>query len=122
MNSDVVKLLEGRVGMRTGDRVPGVTVRSGPGRRTHHPEARGDLREGKVFYRYRSPLASVALAREIDQAVERIIDAPMRYPPKRAGIEAGGPGLRFSVLQRISMAIAPAMAPPRSVPTMMSEG
>jgi toxin ParE1/3/4 len=44
-----------------------------------HPEARSDLREGKSFYRRRSPLAALAFAREIERAVERIMEAPMRY-------------------------------------------
>ena len=45
-----------------------------------HPEARADLREGKAFYRSRSPLASVAFAQEIDRAISRIAEAPLRYP------------------------------------------
>jgi plasmid stabilization system protein ParE len=44
-----------------------------------HPEARADLKEGKAFYRHRSPLAAVAFEREIDAAISRITEAPMRY-------------------------------------------
>jgi hypothetical protein len=33
-----------------------------------HPEARIDLKQGKAFYRSRSPLAAVAFAQEIDAA------------------------------------------------------
>ena len=45
-----------------------------------HPEARVDLKEGKVFYRRRSPLAAAAFLREIDAAFEKIAEAPLRYP------------------------------------------
>jgi plasmid stabilization system protein ParE len=45
-----------------------------------HPEARVDLKEGKAFYRHRSPLAAVAFANEIDAAISRIRESPLRYP------------------------------------------
>ena len=45
-----------------------------------HPEARVDLKEGKAFYRHRSPLAAVAFAQEIDTAISRITESPLRYP------------------------------------------
>jgi plasmid stabilization system protein ParE len=45
-----------------------------------HPEARQDLREGKAFYRHRSPLAAVAFAKEVDTAISRIAATPLRYP------------------------------------------
>ncbi len=45
-----------------------------------HPEARSDLREGKAFYRSRSPLAAVAFAHEIDAAIARIAESPLTYP------------------------------------------
>jgi toxin ParE1/3/4 len=44
-----------------------------------HPEARSDIREAKAFYRRRSPLAAIAFAREIDSAISRITEAPLRY-------------------------------------------
>ncbi|PYQ26508.1 MAG: hypothetical protein DMF56_24095 [Acidobacteria bacterium] len=44
-----------------------------------HPDARLDLREGKAFYRHRSPLAAVTFAQEIDRAISRITEAPTRY-------------------------------------------
>jgi toxin ParE1/3/4 len=44
-----------------------------------HPEARQDLREGQAFYRHRSPLAAVAFAKEVDTAIARIVEAPLRY-------------------------------------------
>ncbi len=44
-----------------------------------HPEARVDLKEGKTFYRHRSPMAAVAFAHEIDAAMSRIIEAPLRF-------------------------------------------
>ena len=46
-----------------------------------HPEARTDLREGKVFYQQRSPLAAIAFAHQIDAAIARIAEAPLRHPP-----------------------------------------
>jgi toxin ParE1/3/4 len=50
-----------------------------------HPEARVDLKEGKSFYRRRSPLAAIAFAREIDTAILRIKEAPLRYPAGEHG-------------------------------------
>jgi plasmid stabilization system protein ParE len=44
-----------------------------------HPEARVDLRDGKAFYRDRSPLAAVAFAHQIELALVRIREAPHRY-------------------------------------------
>ena len=43
-----------------------------------HPEARIDLKEGKAFYQRRSPLAAVAFARQIDAALARIAETPLR--------------------------------------------
>jgi plasmid stabilization system protein ParE len=45
-----------------------------------HPEARIDLKEGKAFYRHRSPLAAVAFAHEIDTAISRVVESPWRFP------------------------------------------
>jgi toxin ParE1/3/4 len=45
-----------------------------------HPAARADLKEGKAFYRSRSPLAAVAFANEIETALSRIAESPQRYP------------------------------------------
>ena len=50
-----------------------------------HPESRVDLKEGKAFYRHRSPLAAVAFAREIDAAIARITESPSRYPEGEHG-------------------------------------
>jgi len=50
-----------------------------------HPDARVDLREGKAFYRHRSPLAAVAFAQEIDIAISRITESPWRYPAGEHG-------------------------------------
>lgn len=50
-----------------------------------HPEARVDLKEGKAFYRHRSPLAAVAFAHEVDAAFSRIAEAPWRYPEGEHG-------------------------------------
>src|SRR5256885_234571 len=45
-----------------------------------HPEARAELREAKRWYRDRSPLAAVAFAQMMDEAVVAIAEAPLRYP------------------------------------------
>jgi len=45
-----------------------------------HPEARAELREAKRWYRDRSPLAAVAFAQMIDEAVTSIAEYPKRYP------------------------------------------
>jgi len=45
-----------------------------------HPEARAELREAKSWYRDRSPLAAVAFAQMMDEAVASIAAAPLRYP------------------------------------------
>ena len=50
-----------------------------------HPEARFDLREGKAFYRSRSPLAAAAFLHEIDTAISRIRESPHRYPEGEYG-------------------------------------
>jgi len=50
-----------------------------------HPEARIDLREGKAFYRKRSPLAALAFAQQIDAAVANIVEAPLRYAVGECG-------------------------------------
>jgi toxin ParE1/3/4 len=50
-----------------------------------HPEARVDLKEGKAFYRHRSPIATVAFADEIDVAISRIVESPLRYPAGEHG-------------------------------------
>lgn len=50
-----------------------------------HPEARLDLKEGKAFYRHRSPLAAVAFAQEVDAAFSRITESPWRYPEGEYG-------------------------------------
>ncbi|HEX7828085.1 MAG TPA: type II toxin-antitoxin system RelE/ParE family toxin [Thermoanaerobaculia bacterium] len=50
-----------------------------------HPEARTDLKEGRAFYRSRSPLAAVSFAQEIDTAMTRIVEAPSRYPEGEHG-------------------------------------
>ena len=51
-----------------------------------HPAARVDVREGNAFYRQRSPLAAVAFAHQIDAALARIAQAPLRYPEGEHGM------------------------------------
>lgn len=50
-----------------------------------HPEARADLKQGNAFYRQRSPLAAIAFAHQIDAALTRIAQAPLRYPEVEHG-------------------------------------
>ncbi len=50
-----------------------------------HPGASNDLREGRAFYRHRSPVAAVAFAHEIARAIARIAEAPMRTPEGEYG-------------------------------------
>jgi len=50
-----------------------------------HPAARVELREARLWYEERSPLSAVAFAQEVDAAVSRIAEAPMRYPVAENG-------------------------------------
>jgi plasmid stabilization system protein ParE len=50
-----------------------------------HPEARTDLREGRAFYRRRSPLAALSFAHDIEGALKQIAEAPQRYPEGEHG-------------------------------------
>ena len=50
-----------------------------------HPAARDELREARLWYEERSPLSAVAFAQEVDAAVSRIAEAPMRYPVAEHG-------------------------------------
>lgn len=45
-----------------------------------HPAARAEVQEALLWYRERSPLSSTAFASELDWAVQRIAEAPLRYP------------------------------------------
>ena len=45
-----------------------------------HPEARAELREARRWYYERSPLSTTAFAHAVDNAVSRIVEAPMQYP------------------------------------------
>jgi plasmid stabilization system protein ParE len=45
-----------------------------------HPAARAELREARLWYEERSPLAAVAFAQEVAAAVSRIASTPMRFP------------------------------------------
>lgn len=50
-----------------------------------HPAARMELREARLWYEERSPLSAVAFAQEVDGAVSRIAETPMRYPMAEHG-------------------------------------
>ena len=45
-----------------------------------HPAARNELRAAWLWYKERSPLSAAAFVREVDEAVSRIAEAPIRYP------------------------------------------
>jgi plasmid stabilization system protein ParE len=45
-----------------------------------HPEAEEELAEAREWYEKRSEVAAQAFALEIDRAVSRIFEAPLRYP------------------------------------------
>jgi toxin ParE1/3/4 len=49
-----------------------------------HPAARAELLEAIDWYNARSPVAATEFAREIEQALERIHEAPLRYPETRS--------------------------------------
>ena len=44
-----------------------------------HPAARIELLEARVWYEERSPLSAVAFIQEVDAAVSRIAEEPLRY-------------------------------------------
>ena len=50
-----------------------------------HPEAEQELAEAREWYRVRSEVAAQAFALEIDHAVARILETPLRYPFGRRG-------------------------------------
>ena len=50
-----------------------------------HPEAAQELTEARDWYEARSEVAAQAFALEIDHAIERIVEAPERYPIGKRG-------------------------------------
>ena len=50
-----------------------------------HPSARRELREAHRWYYDRSPLVAASFAREIQSSMERIEEAPDRYPEGEQG-------------------------------------
>jgi plasmid stabilization system protein ParE len=50
-----------------------------------HPAARHELLEARHWYEERSPLSAVAFAQEVDAAMRRIAETPMRYPAAEHG-------------------------------------
>lgn len=50
-----------------------------------HPDADEELREATEWYLDRSVVAAEGFVREIDHAIERITEAPQRYPLTRYG-------------------------------------
>lgn len=58
-----------------------------------HPEADQELTEAREWYESRSEVAAQAFALEVDHALERIAEGPLRYP-------IGSRGERRFVLRR----------------------
>ena len=50
-----------------------------------HPAAGDELREARLWFEDRSPLSAVAFGQEVDAAVSRIAETPMRYPVAEHG-------------------------------------
>ena len=50
-----------------------------------HPEAGAELEEAQAWYEERSEVAAQAFALEIDEAVQKILGAPLRYPRAQRG-------------------------------------
>lgn len=50
-----------------------------------HPEAEQEIAEAREWYEARSEVAAQAFALEIDHAVERILEGPLRYPVGQRG-------------------------------------
>ena len=63
-----------------------------------HREAAGELAEAEEWYQARSEVAAQAFALEVDHAIERIVEAPLRYP-------VGARGERRFVLERFQYTI-----------------
>ncbi len=63
-----------------------------------HPDAEEELTEARDWYEARSPVAAQAFVLEVDHAIDRILEAPLRYP-------VGGRGERRFVLDRFPYTI-----------------
>lgn len=50
-----------------------------------HPEANQELIEAREWYDRRSEVAAQAFSLAINQAIDRILEAPLRYPIGRRG-------------------------------------
>jgi len=50
-----------------------------------HPAAQTELLQGRAWYEERSPLSALAFAEEIATAIQRIAEAPLRYPRSEHG-------------------------------------
>ncbi len=50
-----------------------------------HPEVDQELAEARAWYAERSEVAAQAFMLEIDRAIGRILEAPLRYPIGRRG-------------------------------------
>ena len=50
-----------------------------------HPEAYEELTKAREWYEVRSEVAAQAFALEIDHAIDRIVEAPLRYPIGKRG-------------------------------------
>jgi plasmid stabilization system protein ParE len=67
-----------------------------------HPDARVELLRARAWYEERSPLSAAALAQEIDAAISRIAEAPMRYPQAEHGTRRLAlPRFPFNIFYRV---------------------
>lgn len=50
-----------------------------------HPAARAEIHDALLWYEERSPFSAVAFASEMELAIHRIAEAPLRYPVAERG-------------------------------------
>jgi plasmid stabilization system protein ParE len=63
-----------------------------------HPEAIADAVQSRAWYAARSPRAAAAFEVELDRAIARLREAPLRWPPF-------GQGTRKVMLRRFPIAV-----------------
>lgn len=70
-----------------------------------HPAARVELLEARSWYEERSPLSAVAFLQEVESAISRIAEAPMRYPLSEYGTrQIGLQRFPYNVVYRVGAA------------------
>ena len=69
-----------------------------------HPAARAELQKARTWYEERSPLSAAALAQEVDGAISRIAEAPLRYPIAEHGTRRFVlPRFPFNIFYRVGI-------------------